>query len=675
MASDPAIGFHSGVGMNATVVLWVYCGLIASIPAYLFIQNAVAGGIVSLITAISIAAAASLSREQSRLPRLVNPVVLVGLAGIFLVMLLQIVPMPGGPLINPIWSSAAAAIGEKPTGSITIDTGMTLLVVCRLTGMVAIALLVALIGQFRQHAERLLLVLAGTATLVSLGRITSLFLLPNSFQLVPLAARGTAEIISMYGVIFTAAVAIRGHDRFYSNRSHGHKPTAPVTVEIVAALSALFVNLTAIALGEVPGLSFAALFGAGVLIAILVIRKGRLGGWGYAGTAAVFGLALATFIAFMPGHTENELITGMIEDARLLGAGAGTLLALAPIYGNSSAASDISTVTAVTIEMGRPFLWSIFLITVAWAVILLRDSLQRGRDYVYPATGAGCLAALLISAPLTGGGLSLAPCIILSATLGLAIAQSKGEPSVEPAISARKQSSPAALKSSSSKRYLYGAWAGLGLLLIAQGAWILLPELFRPDPIGFVNDQRQTTISQQDQERATRAAALAGVRGDLWAESAFSYAGLLSTDQAFEIKVDRDQTALASQSLLKTLRYAPHRGDAWLMLASTCEQLKLPVCNIGALLKMSYYTAPHQIGLLPLRLAQALRSQDISSDDELADMVRRDIRFVLTKSADLRPALIAAYRAASSAGKQLVEQTVAPIDRQYLDAARTRLTQ
>ncbi len=67
------------------------------------------------------------------------------------------------------------------------------------------------------------------------------------------------------------------------------------------------------------------------------------------------------------------------------------------------------------------------------------------------------------------------------------------------------------------------------------------------------------------------------------------------------------------------------------MLASTCERLKMQACNVGALLKMSYYTAPDQAGLLPMRLAQALRSKDIAADDELADMVRRDIRLVLTR--------------------------------------------
>jgi hypothetical protein len=424
-----------------------------------------------------------------------------------------------------------------------------------------------------------------------------------------------------------------------------------------------------------PTALFAALFGASLLLAVLVIRKGHLGSWGQAGTAAVLALALATFITFMPGRAESEMVTRMTDDARPLGIGAGALAALAPIYGDwpTLAAADISTAAIVTIEMGRPFLWLTVLIAATWAFILLRGSLQRGRDYVYAAAGAGCIAASLISALSNGGGLSLASSIILSATLGLAIAQIKGETSLAP-VTAPRQASPAAPDPRSFKWRPHGAWVAGALLLTAQGAWILLPEVSRPSPMGFPIDQRRATVARQDQEKANRSAILAAVRGDLWAESAFTYASMLWTDQAFELDVSGNRSAGTSTSLLKTLHYAPHRGDAWLMLASTCERLKMQACNVGALLKMSYYTAPDQAGLLPMRLAQALRSKDIAADDELADMVRRDIRLVLTRSTDLRPALIAAYRSASPAGKRLVEQTVTPVDPGYLVLLRARLT-
>lgn len=173
---------------------------------------------------------------------------------------------------------------------------------------------------------------------------------------------------------------------------------------------------------------------------------------------------------------------------------------------------------------------------------------------------------------------------------------------------------------------------------------------------------------------AIRSATIAYLRGDLWAESAFTEAAIVWTDPAFEIEANGARDAMTSTSLLKALRYAPHRGDVWLMLAATCGRLKVAACNHNAFLKMAYYTTSDRVGLLPLRLAQALLIKDFAGDDELVDMVRRDIRSVLARSAELRPALIAAYRNASPAGRRLVEQTVSPVAPGYLTMLRNPST-
>jgi hypothetical protein len=661
--------------MSATVAFLMYCGLIVSAPVLLIAQGAVAGGIVSLFAAatLAIAAATFPSWDQSRLPRLAHPVILIGLAGAFLVMIVQIAPMSSGPLMNPIWSSAAAAMGEAPTGSVTIDTGVTFLAICRLTSMVVIALLAIVLTHHRRDAERLLLVLAGIATVVSLQRIASYLPVPDSARFLPLAAQDAAETISVFGVVLTAATVIWEYERARPSRSHPRQPAASAPVEFAVAVAALLVNLAAVIASGDPTALFAAVFGASVVLAVLIIRKAHLSSWGRAGTAAVFVLALAAFIAFMPGRAESDLITRMTDDARLLGAGAGTLSALAPIYGEGANAPAASAAATLTIEMGRPFLWLTVLIAASWALLLLQGSLQRGRDYVYAAAGAGCIAALLLAALSSECGLSLAASVILSATIGLALSQSKRETtstSVATVASAAPQSPAEAPAAGSFARWPHVVVGVAGLLLAGQGAWILLPELSRPPAIVFPSDQRHAMVPRQHQEMALRSASLAAVRGDLWAQSAFTHAGMLWTDQALELEADGERNVGVATSLLKALHYAPHRGDAWLMLASSCERLKLQACNVGSLLKMSYYTSPDQAALLPLRLSQALRLAAISGDDELADMARRDIRFVLTRSTELRPALSAAYRWASPAGKRLVEQTVTPLDPVYLNHLR-----
>jgi hypothetical protein len=61
-------------------------------------------------------------------------------------------------------------------------------------------------------------------------------------------------------------------------------------------------------------------------------------------------------------------------------------------------------------------------------------------------------------------------------------------------------------------------------------------------------------------------------------------------------------------------------------------------------LKMSYYTAPNELALLPLRLNVSLHAKGVIDDAELQDMVRRDISVILTRAPALKPALVAAYR-------------------------------
>jgi len=660
--------------MGAAIVFLLYCGLIASIPALLVHQSSISGGIVAIFTAsaLTIVAATSMFRDQGRLPRVISPAFVASAVGPLLVMLLQVIPMPGGPLMNPIWSSAAAALGEPPVGSVTIDTGMTLLAICRFTCMIAIMLLAAILGQHRLCAERLLWTLTAIATLVSFERIAGAFRQSEVLQFLPIGAQGAAETIGIFGFVLATATVIRGYERSHPPRLKPRRPEPVVTVGMVVAFAAGLINLGAVTFGGAPASLFAALFGASLPIAVLVIRKRRLSLWGQAGTAAVLALVLTAFVTFTPGRVENEFIARMTDDTRLLGVGAGTLTALMPIYGDATAASVpmVTTADRIAIEMGRPFLWLIALTAAAWSALLLDAALKRGRDYVYPGAGAGCIAALLISALSNDGGLTLPASIMLSALLGLAIAQSKGEPA--PAI---PTPAPAATHDPYSYRWhLRGALAVFGLILAVQGAWVLLPEALRPAPIGFPRDPLHATVPREEREKAYRSAAIAGVRGDLWAESAFTEATMVWPDAASKIEASGARNAMTSKSLLKTLRYAPHRGDVWLMLASTCEQLKLHACNIGTLLEMSYYTAPGQAGLLPLRLAQALRAGDLPGDGELADMVRRDIRFVLMRSADLLPALITAYRTASPAGRRLVEQTVIPVDPGYLAKLRAQLT-
>jgi hypothetical protein len=47
---------------------------------------------------------------------------------------------------------------------------------------------------------------------------------------------------------------------------------------------------------------------------------------------------------------------------------------------------------------------------------------------------------------------------------------------------------------------------------------------------------------------------------------------------------------------------------------------------------MSYYTAPNELALFPMRLNVSLYAKGVIDDAELQDMVRRDIGDILTRA-------------------------------------------
>ncbi len=193
----------------------------------------------------------------------------------------------------------------------------------------------------------------------------------------------------------------------------------------------------------------------------------------------------------------------MTDDARPLGIGAGTLAALAPIYGrlaNACCARTFRLHAIVTIEMGRPFLWLTVLIAATWAFILLRGSLQRGRTTASRGRWRRLHCRVANLRAIKRGGLSLASSIIPErharachrANQGRNVLGSRHRPTA---------SVPCGARSPSVQMAVLRRMGSRALLLTAQGAWILLPEVSRPSSMGFPIDQRRATVARQDQEK------------------------------------------------------------------------------------------------------------------------------------------------------------------------------
>jgi len=202
----------------------------------------------------------------------------------------------------------------------------------------------------------------------------------------------------------------------------------------------------------------------------------------------------------------------------------------------------------------------------------------------------------------------------------------------------------------------------LAMLLGVQCAWLLLAEFSRPGIYRLPTDAESAAAVQNEHVSARRAAIIGAIRGDLWAESAFTYADLIWGDRK-----GGANRAQARSSLNYALIDAPHQSSAWLLLAGLASRYQLPSIDVKEALRMSYYTGPSELELMPLRLWVAIHS-DPFSDIELRDSISREVRLLFNHQQ--KSAIVAAYNAASSVGRQFIEQTVREIDPSAAESLR-----
>src|SRR5439155_16873529 len=121
-----------------------------------------------------------------------------------------------------------------------------------------------------------------------------------------------------------------------------------------------------------------------------------------------------------------------MADVGSTGTGAGTFSALLPIYrdadsaGAGAGASPPPTAAGIAIESGRPVLWSAVAIVLIFIAMLLRAALRRGRDAAFAAAGASCLVVAMLEAFCDASPQATAVAIVVAATLGPGIRQTKG---------------------------------------------------------------------------------------------------------------------------------------------------------------------------------------------------------------------------------------------------------
>jgi hypothetical protein len=204
-------------------------------------------------------------------------------------------------------------------------------------------------------------------------------------------------------------------------------------------------------------------------------------------------------------------------------------------------------------------------------------------------------------------------------------------------------------------------------LLGLQCVWLMLAELSQAGVDQLPTDASAAAAAAGKRNRAAWAADFGVIRGDLWSQLAFTYADLMFNENR-ETPDTKQKLTRARVALEHAVYDTPAQPGAWLLRAGLA--LHYPSLDLDAIesLRMSYYTGPTELDLIPLRLQLIARSSTID-DAEMRQFLRRDLRLLLARKQ--QSAIADAYNGASPPGKRMIERTLDEIDHRAAESLRT----
>jgi hypothetical protein len=205
---------------------------------------------------------------------------------------------------------------------------------------------------------------------------------------------------------------------------------------------------------------------------------------------------------------------------------------------------------------------------------------------------------------------------------------------------------------------------------LAVGVYSLasvLAEIATPARPAFPSDSSKITLPAAG-ETPNWPNAISPFRSDL--EGNYSLTVALHTLQSREDKPGQSEVnARAEATVKQALSIIPYNSELWLALALLQARRDPHDPILTEALKMSYFVAPNDPQLMPVRLDTATLF-DALSDPDLKELVLGDLRLMLTRKTDLKTAVVSAYRRASSLGKKFLEESVQSIDPTFVPVLR-----
>ena len=208
-------------------------------------------------------------------------------------------------------------------------------------------------------------------------------------------------------------------------------------------------------------------------------------------------------------------------------------------------------------------------------------------------------------------------------------------------------------------------------LLSSLATWILIADLLRPAVVEFPSNAQSTPLTNTHRNKATTAARIGLIRGDLWTQAALAYGDVVWSENGHSSDTDTSRNERIRILTERAISYAPHDSRLWLILAAIDLRFDWLNESASTALRMSYYTGSNTIKLVPARLLLSVQSRALA-DSDFQDLVRHDIRISVAPKSELLPALIDAYANAPQFGQEFIERTLAEFDPSILPAVHSR---